>query len=285
MIKNLKIKTRGLPNKIEKFILSNINLKPPKSYTKISNTELSNVYEKSIQTFPNNQEQISKNVIQSIKANWIKNHMITHHKNLLINSKQILKSYKNNSNVLELSERYDVSPLNIIRFVFNKLYHKKLTKLINNPNNLNNLDEYDRQQLNIAIENDAYAIIDNSKIKDESIEFEKLVQKVLDTYSVKYKTQDELTEEQIKEYGKPINTPDFLIISDLYINDMKINWIDAKNFYGSNISFVKEKIEVQTKKYLDKWGSGCVVFNLGFNEEIKYPNILLTDYKMLKKSK
>jgi len=285
MIKNLKIKTRGLPNKIEKFILSNINLKPPKSYAKISDTELSNVYEKSIQTFPNNKDQISKNVIQSIRANWIKNHMITHHKNLLINSKQILKSYKNNSNVLELSERYDVSPLNIIRFVFNKLYHKKLTKLINNPNNLNNLDEYDRQQLNIAIENDAYAIIDNSKIKDESIEFEKLVQKVLDTYSVKYKTQDELTEEQIKEYGKPINTPDFLIISDLYINDMKINWIDAKNFYGSNISFVKEKIEVQTKKYLDKWGSGCVVFNLGFNEEIKYPNILLTDYKNLKNSK
>jgi hypothetical protein len=285
MIKNLKIKTRGLPNKIEKFILSNINLKPPKSYAKISDTELSNVYEKSIQTFPNNKDQISKNVIQSIRANWIKNHMITHHKNLLINSKQILKSYKNNSNVLELSERYDVSPLNIIRFVFNKLYHKKLTKLINNPNNLNNLDEYDRQQLNIAIENDAYAIIDNSKIKDESIEFEKLVQKVLDTYSVKYKTQDELTEEQIKEYGKPINTPDFLIISDLYINDMKINWIDAKNFYGSNIPFVKEKIEVQTKKYLDKWGSGCVVFNLGFNEEIKYPNILLTDYKNLKNSK
>ncbi len=281
MSKNINITINGLPNKIEKFVLSNINLRPAKSYAKMEENELNKVYQKTIETFPTQKDMINKQLILSMRANWVKNHMIIHHKNLMINSKKILSSYKDNISVLSLSEQFDVSPLNILRHVFDKLYHKKLTKLINNPNEL---DEHDKNQLNLAIDNDAYALIDNTKIREDSIEFEKSIQQILDMYSIKYKTQEDLVEEQIKEYGKPINTPDFLILSDFYINNFKINWIDAKNFYGSNIPFVKKKIEIQTKKYLDKWGPGCVIFSLGFNDNIKYPNILLSDYKSIKKN-
>jgi len=44
----------------------------------------------------------------------------------------------------------------------------------------------------------------------------------LDKNNIKYKTQEELVAEQIKNHGVPINTPDFLIKSDLYINGRKI---------------------------------------------------------------
>ena len=157
-----------------------------------------------------------------------------------------------------------------------KKYNNKLVKLISNPEKLS---EYDLNQLNLAIENDVYALIDQSQIHTDSLEFENTIKKILDKYNIKYKTQEELAEEQIKLHGKAINTPDFLISSDFYINDRKINWIDAKNFYGSNIPFVSEKIKKQTEKYLNTWGPGSVIFSLNFNEKLHYNNILLVDYQ------
>jgi hypothetical protein len=272
----LNIKIKGLPNKIEKYVISNINLSPPKCYASMQEDELNKVYQKTLETFPNYKGDLNKNIILSMRSSWIKNHMITKHKNLYINSKKILTDYKNNIDVLQISENYDVSPLNILRYVFDKIYHKKLTKIIINPDEL---DEHDKIQLDKAINNDNYALISHSKILSESIEFEESIQKILDSMNIRYKTQEQLVEEQIKKHGKPINTPDFLINSDLFINDFKINWIDAKNFYGSKVPFVENKIKAQTKKYLDTWGPGCIIFNLSFNDELRYPNILIADYK------
>ena len=57
---------------------------------------------------------------------------------------------------------------------------------------------------------------------------------------IKYKTQDDLAREQKEKYGHAISTPDFYIIDDLYINNVKIKWIDAKNFFGSYTKFNKK---------------------------------------------
>ncbi len=276
----LNINSEGLPNKIEKYVISKMNLKAPMCYGNMKEGELNKIYQNTQETFPNYKDEINKNIILSMRSSWVKNHMITKHKNLYINSKNILKDYKNNKDVLEISENYDVSPLNILRFVFDKIYHKKLTKIILNQEQL---EEHDREQLNEAINNDAYALINHSKILNESLEFEDMIKKILDSMKITYKTQEELVNEQTKIYGRPINTPDFQIKSDLFINDLKINWIDAKNFYGSNIPFVKNKIESQTKKYLDTWGSGCIIFGLNFNEDLKFPEIVITDYESFSK--
>ena len=97
-----------------------------------------------------------------------------------------------------------------------------------------------------------------------------------------YKTQEQLTQEQKIKFGKATNTPDFLITSELIINSKKVNWIDAKNFYGSNIEFVISKIIKQIKKYLESYGSGCLIFNHGFNSELKFQDVLILDYDSLK---
>ena len=44
----------------------------------------------------------------------------------------------------------------------------------------------------------------------------------------------------MKKYNKAINTPDFLILSNLEINGIKINWIDAKNFYGAYTYLIRK---------------------------------------------
>jgi hypothetical protein len=271
----ININTFPIKNIVEKFVIKNLNKIAPQSYAPISEKEVERVYNKSISEFPT-QKNLTKEVIVSIRNNYMRNYMIFNHKNLIKNSKKIIEDYDNGMDVVKISGSYDISPLNILREVFNKKYKNKLTKLILNPKLLST---HDINQLELAVENDVYALIDQSQIKKDSIDFEKDIENILIKNGVKFKTQDELVEEQMKTHGKAINTPDFLIESDLYINGSKVNWIDAKNFYGANIPFVKDKIKKQTRKYLDTWGPGCIIFKLGFNEKLRFNNILMINYQ------
>jgi hypothetical protein len=260
---------------IEKYIIKILNKKPYKCYTKIDNNELDYIYNKILKIFNIN---INKNIILSIRASYVKNHMISHNHNINNNNKKIILDYNNNIDILEISTKYDTSPLNLLRFIFNKKYSKKLTYLINHKNILNN---YDLQQLNLAIENDIYALIDNTIVLKESINYELDIQNFLDKKNIKYNTQDQLVEEQTKLYGRAISTPDFLIKSDLFIDKKKINWIDAKNYYGANISFIKKSIIKQILKYNKNYGHGCIIFKLGFNDSLNFNNTLLLDNNLI----
>jgi hypothetical protein len=145
------------------------------------------------------------------------------------------------------------------------------------------LSPRDEKQLEIGASNDLYALINQDEVLKKSNNFEFSIQNILDSLGIKYKTQNELAIEQIKELNKAINTPDFLILDDLIINGNKIKWIDAKNFYGLNNQYIKKRIKHQTKKYLDEWGSGAIIFNLGFCSELKLNNILFMDYYSFEK--
>ena len=91
-----------------------------------------------------------------------------------------------------------------------------------------------------------------------------------------------LTIEQIEKYGKPINTPDFLILSDFYINNKKINWIDAKNFYGANTFLIRKKIKKQVRKYINEYGYGSIFFSLNFSSKLNFDNVLLINFNSIK---
>ena len=265
-----------IPDKIEKYIIKLLNKKPYECYSKITNNELNSIYDEISNLF--NNKNITKNIILSIRASYVKNHMIINHKNIYSNKKKIIVDYNNNFNILQISKKYDVSPLNLLRLIFDIKYSKKLTYIIKHKNILN---DYDTVQLELAIENDIYALIDNSLILTESINYELDIQKFLDKNNIKYKTQDQLVEEQIKLYGHPICTPDFLIINELFINNIKINWIDAKNYYGANISFIKNSINKQILKYNKNYGNGCIIFKLGFNDSLKFNDTLLLNNTLI----
>ncbi len=274
----LNIPITYVANEIEKYIIKKLNKNPPKSYAPISIKELNSIKNATFGRYPDSSSLITDNIIRSIRAGYMKNHMMNRHYYLTKNSDKIIKEYNDGKDVLTLSGQFDISPLNILREVFTYKYKTKLTKLILNPNILN---EYDSEQLKIAIDNDDYALIDNSEVMKASENFEKQIGDFLKSHNIRYLTQEDLVKEQIKTHGHPINTPDFLIKSDLYINNYKINWIDAKNFYGSTVPFIKDKIKKQTKKYLNTWGPGSIIFSLGSNENLKFTNILFLDYQNL----
>lgn len=281
---DLKIKITPLDYSIEKYICSKLDLTPYKSYTKMSEKEINELFEKVKKKFKNTSilipEYFCKEIILSIRANLMREHMIVTHKKILMSKKNIVNDYDSGMNILKLSTKYDGSPLNLLRLIFMDKYDKKLTQLIK-KNNI--LSLRDKNQLELGVSNDLYALINQDEILKKSANFEFKIQKILDSLGIKYKTQNELAIEQIKKLSKAINTPDFLILDNLIINGNEIKWIDAKNFYGLNNQYMKKRIKHQTKKYLDSWGSGAIIFNLGFCSELKLNNILFIDYYSFEK--
>ena len=153
---------------------------------------------------------IDPKIIVSINSSFMKNYIIEHYNNLSKYSNKILNDY-NNINVLKLSEKYDLSPVTIIKFIFEKKYNMKLNKI---TKNIKILNDYDKKQLYTATSNDAYYTLDQTNQQQESINFEKKVEEFLIKNNIKYSTQEQLTKEQIEKYGNAINTPDFLIESE-----------------------------------------------------------------------
>ena len=276
-ISNIKIKINPLDNSIEQIVLKKLNKNPPESYDKIGTEELDLIFSHIIQNFPQSQtENFSTQIILSIRANMMREHMIQTHKKILSKEKSIVQDYKNKMELKKIVSKYDGSPLNLLRIIFFNMYNKKLTAIIKNKKILS---QYDLTQLDWAISHDAYALINQDDILTKSNEFEEKIKFILDKLNVKYKTQNDLYREQIKSNNKPTNTPDFLIQDNLYLNGIKINWIDAKNFYGSKSKFMIKKIKSQTEKYIRTWGTGSIIFNLGFNSTLEIENILMVDFK------
>lgn len=280
---DLEMKIIPLDYNIEKYICSKLDLSPYKSYAKMSEKEIENIFKKVTNKFTDSNsddliqlpDYFCKEIILSIRANLMREHMIKNHKKILSAKNSIIKDYNNNMGILKLSTKYDGSPLNLLRIIFDNKYKKKLTELIKKNDILNTRD---KKELNIAISNDLYALINQDEVLKKSIDFEIKIQNILDSLGIRYKTQEELAQEQIKKYNIATNTPDFLILDDLFINGKKIKWIDAKNFYGLNTKYIKKRIRHQTKKYLDAWGSGAIIFNLGFCSNLMMNDILFIDY-------
>lgn len=288
----LSLKPYTLSNNIEKYIISFIKTQKHKKdfFLKINDKTCFELNSRIKKEFKHNIKN-SCQIINSIKSAYVKKNIIKYSFNLKKNEKKIFSFYNENEKlfnkkknytnpVQHMSEKYVLSPLNIMRFIIKKKYSLKLTKVTDKQ-----ISKFDKKIIDYSVDSDDYALIDNKREMEISLEFEKRVEDILKKHNIKYKTQEQLVKEQIKKFGKPVNTPDFLIISDFYINNKKVNWIDAKKFYGSCVNFVTDKIKNQTKKYLDEYGPGCIVFEYGLNELLNYDNIILVDYESFKKSK
>lgn len=275
------LKIIPLPYKIEKFIINNFDKTLPYLYYKINKKELDNIIILTKNKFKNWSNYINPELIKSIRSIYVKNYMIEKSITLNKNKNNIINDY-NILTIEQLVIKYDISPLNILRIIFYDKYKQKLNKLILHTEKL---DELDNNNLKYAIETDAYALINHSESLKNAIEFEKQIELFLKKNNIKYETQNDLIKKQLMENKNITITPDFLIKSPLIINGIEINWIDAKNYYGSNIRMVIKNIYKQTKKYIKAYGNGCIVFKLGFNDKLKFDNILIIDYNSIKEYK
>ena len=220
--------------------------------------------------------------IFSIRSAYMTMKIMKNSNRLRKSMNEIYKMYENNISLKEITKKYDLPPIPLIKnILYKKKYGKDIVKGFFYGEKLNKLNDFDLKQLNYAIENDIFNKVVQTEQIENSENFEKEIGNFLKKHDVKFKTQDELVKEQIEKYGRPINTPDFLILSDFYINNNKINWIDAKNFYGANTFLVKKKIKKQVRKYIDAYGFGSIFFSLHFSEKLNFDNVLLVNYNII----
>jgi len=221
-------------------------------------------------------------LFDSIRSAHIKNKIIMRHTKLKHNTSHLYKLFKLGKKIMDLTLKYDFPPMAIIRqFLMLKNSKQNVKELLKNPSKIP--DEKLRNEIKMIEENrlDVFVTLDQSTTQDYAEAFEVDMGKFLRQNDIKFKTQDELSQEQISKHGKAINTPDFLIESDLTINGKKINWIDAKNFYGADTWMINKSITKQTKKYVDEWGSGAIWFSLGFSEKLTInSNVYLMSKKL-----
>ncbi len=86
------------------------------------------------------------------------------------------------------------------------------------------------------------------------------------TLGVPFKTQNELADEQIAEFGRAIITPDVLITGELYVDGVRLYWIDFKDYVGCPLHYIVTSCREQAAKYTLKWGRGAFCFRGGHVE-------------------
>jgi hypothetical protein len=178
----------------------------------------------------------------------------------------IIDKYRNNDlNILELSEKIKISPMNIVRQLLTEL---KIpigsVEKFNIPDNILN-------QINIARKYDISSDLNAADTKNRAQEYEDKVCNFLRKKEIKFITEDELRHKQILEIGRPYLTPDILLKEPIFINTSdsnptKIYWIDAKNYTLYYNNLVISGLKKQAIKYTNYFGPGAMVFGGGFVE-------------------
>lgn len=190
----------------------------------------------------------------------------------LKNLSPIHDMYSKSKSILAVAKHFEHPPMSILRVLFKKKYGLPITKIFSNPDVL---DAQDNNEFRIAQEHDCIEGTDPNLILKHSLAYENVVESWLRSQDVSYKTQGDILRESRIEVGNPLLTPDFLLQSKCTIGGKPVNWIDAKNFYGTKKSFLYPKLVKQARKYVDAFGPGAIVFSLGCSDEVSVNHVIM----------
>ena len=182
---------------------------------------------------------INDPIIVSILRLYVKTHVMTHCRSML----KVVSNIQNPTaeQILNLSKKHNFPPIRLAQII----YMKK---------------ELPHELMKALLPYDSYTIENHEQSRQESLKFEHKISKLLDNQRIVY-----MSEEELRQVPSPY-TPDFLLLSPLFLFNKTIHWIDAKNYYGANVYLVIKNIQKQGNKYFDAYGYGMFVFNHGFSK-------------------
>jgi len=261
-------------NKISKSV------KASTDYTHLDKTKINSL--KSFLTKANKEfsEKTTLDQIISARNILIKNKIIKNYFRMNNKIEMVANKYNDGKSILDLARSYDFPPLNLLRGIFiHKKYNNKLIYKIfankGSPEDL--LKGRDLEQYKLAEENDAESIFNQQKIAKIAEENENKVGDFFKEIGIKMKLQDELVQEQVKESGRAVITPDYLFLDDVYINSRKIKWIDYKDYIGTTIHFLLKSNMNQAEKYNNEFGPGAMLYRYSAVENVVIPNTMILD--------
>lgn len=203
------------------------------------------------------------------------------HERLRKDAKKICKQYQNGHALLDLAKKADQPPMNVFRLILSEMKWSKaaIKKALRDPKIFK---VRERNEFLAAESMDVTSMVNQSEISEHSEEFEDLLSAWLEQKGIRFVRQKQLETEQKKEFGKAIVTPDFLLLDQVCINGTPCHWIDCKAYYGANSHFAIKNTRKQMVRYINRWGSGAILYLQGFSESIKIQDcVLLNAYGAL----
>ena len=190
---------------------------------------------------------------------------------------QMKKLYDGGEDVVVLSRQHDFPPMNLFRAILKARGWSKtrIKEALRNPEK--GLDERDREQFKAAELADRVSNVDQSETQERAETFEDVLCNFFDSKDVSYRRHEEMVSEQMAEHGRPVRTPDLLLLDDVRIDGEPVSWVDAKHYYGADVSFQRKKTMKQMARYVEEWGQGAIVFRHGFCANLHIPGTILLD--------
>ena len=189
----------------------------------------------------------------------------------------MLRKYDGGESVLSLSKRYDFPPVNLFRAILSARNWSKnrIKETLREPER--KLNERDLKEFRKAEAEDRVTHVNQSETHHAADLFEKVLCDHFEENGVRFRTQTELLKEQVEAEGRPVRTPDLLMLDHVEINGVPVAWIDAKHFYGANLSFQRKKTQKQVNRYVEEWGHGAIIYRHGFCDGLKLKGAILLD--------
>ena len=188
---------------VENDIISSINTEAPKCFGKFNPEKV--ILEKTPDNDPN--------IVKSLNNIVIRNKIYSNAQKILNNNQEdkIIQDYKKNSNILELTKKFDLPPLYLLNIIFKNKYDKNIIYIIKHKDIL---DKQDYQSFNIAYHNDYFTI--ENKFNKEILVYKEFIKNYLFKNKIKF-TEHEFWFETF----------------DYEFNKKHIHWILYSNDYGS----------------------------------------------------
>ncbi|MAT48449.1 MAG: hypothetical protein CMA27_01305 [Euryarchaeota archaeon] len=189
--------------------------------------------------------------------------------------------YDEGESIVELAKRFDYPPMNIFRGILkSRGWSKiKIKDALRSPEK--KLNKRDQEEFIKAESADRVANVNQSENAKRADLFEDILCDHFESKGVRIRRQPEMVAEQTKEHGKPIRTPDLLLLDHVVVNGQQIAWVDAKHFYGADVNFQRKKTIKQMNRYIEEWGQGAIVFRHGFSANLRVPGVILLDSSQL----
>jgi hypothetical protein len=133
-----------------------------------------------------------------------------------------------------------------------------------------------------ALQADQAANRNEKLVRGYSRGFEVQVEAFFNRHGVAFRTEQQLAEEQVREGGRAVCTPDLLFADPVTINGSPVFWVDAKCYYlPGGCSYLRRSLDAQVKRCNDHYGPGAIIFKHGCSAVVASPGaIMLSMYSV-----
>ncbi len=199
--------------------------------------------------------------INSIRGNAIKAKIIAGYGRQAKMLPRLTAEYARDG-ILAVAARWDFPPLNLLRNILTaggQYSGRDLRGIFTGSAPPSALSAYDREQFDLAAQNDI--MIGDAACAEAAQSAEDTFADKLRELGFSIKTQAELTEEQMRDHGRAVITPDILFTEHVIINGARVHWIDFKNYVATDIKFLKLSNAKQAARYTAQWGPGAICYS------------------------